>query len=20
MWSIGNELQMREDLAGFPTG
>lgn len=20
MWSLGNELQMREDLAGFPTG
>jgi len=20
MWSFGNELQMREDLAGFPTG
>ena len=20
MWSIGNELQLREDLAGFPTG
>lgn len=20
MWSLGNEMQMREDLAGFPTG